>query len=134
MFAGYDLAARSVAADEVGGDFYDFEDFGSDMLGVSIGDASGHGLPAALLVRDVVTGLRMGIEKELKVAHVFEKLNRVIHRSRLSSRFVSVFYGELERGREPRLRERGPPAAHPLLPGAAARDSPPRWSCASAGP
>jgi sigma-B regulation protein RsbU (phosphoserine phosphatase) len=95
-FAGYDLAARSVAADEVGGDFYDFEGFGSDMLGVSIGDASGHGLPAALLVRDVVTGLRMGIEKELKVAHVFEKLNRVIHRSRLSSRFVSVFYGELE--------------------------------------
>ncbi len=95
-FAGYDLAARSVAADEVGGDFYDFEPFGDDMLGVSIGDASGHGLPAALLVRDVVTGLRMGIEKELKVAHVFEKLNRVIHRSRLSSRFVSVFYGELE--------------------------------------
>jgi len=95
-FGGYDLAARSVAADEVGGDFYDFEDFGSEMLGVSIGDASGHGLPAALLVRDVVTGLRMGIEKELKVAHVFEKLNRVIHRSRLSSRFVSVFYGELE--------------------------------------
>jgi sigma-B regulation protein RsbU (phosphoserine phosphatase) len=67
------------------------------MLGLSIGDASGHGLPAALLVRDVVTGMRMGIEKELKVAHVFEKLNRVIHRSRLSSRFVSVFYGELER-------------------------------------
>jgi len=96
QFAGFDLAARSVAADEVGGDFYDFEGFGSDMLGVSIGDASGHGLPAALLVRDVVTGLRMGIEKELKVAHVFEKLNRVIHRSRLSSRFVSVFYGELE--------------------------------------
>ena len=96
-FPGYDLAARSVAAEEVGGDFYDFHSFNGDMLGLSIGDASGHGLPAALLVRDVVTGLRMGIEKELKVAHVFEKLNRVIHRSRLSSRFVSVFYGELER-------------------------------------
>jgi phosphoserine phosphatase RsbU/P len=95
-FPGFDLAARSVAAEEVGGDFYDFHVFNGDMLGVSIGDASGHGLPAALLVRDVVTGLRMGIEKELKVAHVFEKLNRVIHRSRLSSRFVSVFYGELE--------------------------------------
>jgi sigma-B regulation protein RsbU (phosphoserine phosphatase) len=63
---------------------------------VAIGDASGHGLPAALLVRDVVTGLRMGLERELKVSHVFEKLNRVIHRSKLSSRFVSVFYGELE--------------------------------------
>jgi phosphoserine phosphatase RsbU/P len=96
-FPGYDLAARSLAAEEVGGDFYDFHSFNGDMLGISIGDASGHGLPAALLVRDVVTGMRMGIEKELKIAHVFEKLNRVIHRSRLSSRFVSVFYGELER-------------------------------------
>jgi sigma-B regulation protein RsbU (phosphoserine phosphatase) len=95
-FAGYELAARSVPADEVGGDFYDFYDLGEGTLGLAIGDASGHGLPAALLVRDVVTGLRMGIEKELKVAHVFEKLNRVIHRSRLSSRFVSVFYSELE--------------------------------------
>src|SRR5512134_214221 len=96
-FAGYELAARSVAADEVGGDFYDFYDLGEGTLGLAIGDASGHGLPAALLVRDVVTGLRMGIEKELKMTHVFRKLNRVIHRSRLSSRFVSVFYGELER-------------------------------------
>jgi sigma-B regulation protein RsbU (phosphoserine phosphatase) len=95
-FPGYELAARSLAAEEVGGDFYDFHDLGSDILGLAIGDASGHGLPAALLVRDVVTGMRMGIERELKVAHVFEKLNRVIHRSRLSSRFVSVFYGELE--------------------------------------
>src|SRR3990172_6015129 len=96
-FPGYELAARSVPADEVGGDFYDFYDLGEGTLGLAIGDASGHGLPAALLVRDVVTGLRMGIEKELKVAHVFEKLNRVIHRWRLSSRFVSVFYCELER-------------------------------------
>jgi sigma-B regulation protein RsbU (phosphoserine phosphatase) len=95
-FPGFDLAARSVAAEEVGGDFYDFHGFNGGMLGLSIGDASGHGLPAALLVRDVVTGMRMGLEKELRVAHVFEKLNRVIHRSRLSSRFVSVFYGELD--------------------------------------
>jgi len=95
-FPGYEVACRSVATEEVGGDFYDFHDLGDDILGLAIGDASGHGLPAALVVRDVVTGLRMGIEKDLKIAHVFAKLNRVIHRSRLSSRFVSVFYGELE--------------------------------------
>ncbi len=95
-FTGFDLACRSLAAEEVGGDFYDFHDLGEGALGLAIGDARGHGLPAALLVRDVVTGLRMGIEKNLKVAHVFTKLNQVIHRSRLSSRFVSVFYGEIE--------------------------------------
>jgi sigma-B regulation protein RsbU (phosphoserine phosphatase) len=95
-FSGFELACRSLAAEEVGGDFYDFLPLGPELLGLAIGDASGHGLPAALLVRDVVTGLRMGIEKDLKVTYVFGKLNRVIHRSNLSSRFVSVFYGELE--------------------------------------
>ena len=95
-FPGYELAARSRPAEEVGGDFFDFAVFDEDLLGLSIGDASGHGLPAALLVRDVVTGLRMGLEKDMKMTHAFAKLNRVIHRSTLSSRFVSVFYGELE--------------------------------------
>ncbi len=95
-FQGFEIACRSIAAEEVGGDFFDFLPFDSDLLGLAIGDASGHGMPAALLVRDVVTGLRMGIERELKVTHVLRKLNRVIHRSNLSSRFVSVFYGELE--------------------------------------
>jgi sigma-B regulation protein RsbU (phosphoserine phosphatase) len=94
-FAGYSIACRSVPTEEVGGDFYDFVSLGEGMLGIAIGDASGHGLPAALLVRDVVTGLRMGIEKDLKIAPVFERLNRVVHRSNLTSRFVSVFYGEL---------------------------------------
>jgi sigma-B regulation protein RsbU (phosphoserine phosphatase) len=96
-FAGYDIACRSIPADEVGGDFFDFQVLEDDTLAVAVGDASGHGLPAALLVRDVVTGLRMGIAKDLKLGPVFEKLNEVIHRSHLSSRFVSVFYGELER-------------------------------------
>ncbi len=95
-FEGYDIACNSVPAEEVGGDFFDFISLGDQLMGLAIGDASGHGLPAALLVRDVVTGLRMGVEKHLKTTYVFEKLNSVIYRSRMSSRFVSVFYCELE--------------------------------------
>jgi sigma-B regulation protein RsbU (phosphoserine phosphatase) len=95
-FPGYDIACLSIPAEEVGGDFFDFISFAPEVLGLAVGDASGHGLPAALLVRDVVTGLRMGLERDLKVVPVFTKLNRVIHRSKLTSRFVSVFYGELE--------------------------------------
>jgi sigma-B regulation protein RsbU (phosphoserine phosphatase) len=93
---GYQIAGRSQPAELVGGDFYDYFPFDDDMFGVSIGDASGHGLPAALLVRDVVTGLRMGLEKEWKMVHTLEKLNRIIHRSTYSSRFISLFYGEFE--------------------------------------
>ncbi len=95
-FAGFDLAAHSRPAEQVGGDWFDFLPLGEGSLGISIGDASGHGLPAALMARDVVIGLRMGIEKELKAGHALEKLNRVLHASTLSSRFASLLYGELE--------------------------------------
>lgn len=94
--AGYETAGRSQPAEAVGGDFFDFSVFGEDVFSVAMGDASGHGLPAALLVRDVVTGLRMGVEKEMKMAEAMQKLNRVIHRSTLSARFVSLFYAEIE--------------------------------------
>lgn len=97
-FPPYEMAQRSHPAEEVGGDFFDYRDvLSEEILGIAIGDASGHGLPAALLVRDVVIGLRMGLEKDLRIASVFQRLNRVIHESTLSSKFISVFYGELEK-------------------------------------
>lgn len=95
-FQGFELAAVSRPAEEVGGDWYDFLPLGEGLLGLAIGDASGHGLPAALMARDVVVGLRMGIEREFTAEHALVKLNRVLHRSTLSSRFTSLVYGELE--------------------------------------
>jgi serine phosphatase RsbU (regulator of sigma subunit) len=96
VFDGYDISGRSMAAELVGGDLYDYHIFDSKMIGLAIGDASGHGLPAALMARDVITGLRMGVERELKISALFAKLNRVINGSFLSSRFISLVYGELE--------------------------------------
>jgi sigma-B regulation protein RsbU (phosphoserine phosphatase) len=96
IFKGYDLAGHSIPADEVGGDIFDFPLVDEHLLGLAVGDASGHGLPAALQARDVVTGLRMGVERDLKITAVLRRLNRVIHDSGLTSRFVSLFYGELE--------------------------------------
>ena len=95
-FDGYDLAAVSVAAESVGGDVFDWVPLDADTLALMVADASGHGLPAALQARDVVTGLRMGIERDYKINRTVEKLNRVIHRSGLTSRFVSLVTGELE--------------------------------------
>ena len=96
FIAGYETAGRSQPAEVVGGDFFDFSIFDDEVFSVAVGDASGHGLPAALLVRDVVTGLRMGVEKEMKMAEAMQKLNRVIHRSTLSARFISLFFAEIE--------------------------------------
>lgn len=93
---GYQIAVRAYTTEIVGGDLYDFFEFDDNNFGVCIGDASGHGIPAALLVRDIVIGLRMGLEKHMKMVYTFLKLNSVIYRSTYSSRFVSLFYGEIE--------------------------------------
>ncbi len=96
-FSPYDIHGRAVPAEAVGGDLFDFLPISDRTLGIAVADASGHGLPAALQARDVITGLRMGIEENLKIVSTVQKLNRVINRSTLAARFVSLFYGELER-------------------------------------
>jgi serine phosphatase RsbU (regulator of sigma subunit) len=96
QISSYQISARSQPAELVGGDLFDFFKFDDEVFGFCIGDASGHGLPAALLVRDVVIGLRMGLERNMKMVYTLQKLNKVIYRSTYSTRFISLFYGEIE--------------------------------------
>ena len=93
---GYDIGAASAPADDVGGDVYDVQEVEADVLGLLIADASGHGLPAALQARDVVIGMRMGQAEDEKITATISRLNRVINQTSLASRFISLFYGELE--------------------------------------
>lgn len=93
---GYQVAAFSQPAELVGGDLYDYYNFDDGNFGFCVGDASGHGLPAALMVRDVITGLRMGLEKHMKMVHTLKKLNSVIYQSVYSARFISLVYAEME--------------------------------------
>lgn len=98
QYAGYDIWGRTVPAEIVSGDFYDFIPVSDNILGLVIADGSGHGLPAALVVRDVYMGLRMATDRDFKIVRTLEKLNHIIHRGRLTTKFVSLFYGELETG------------------------------------
>jgi sigma-B regulation protein RsbU (phosphoserine phosphatase) len=92
----FDIAGYTVPAEIVGGDFFDFIQVSERIQGIAIADASGHGLPAALQVRDVYTGLRMGVARDFKIVRTVERLNRIIHQSRMTTKFVSLFYGEVE--------------------------------------
>ena len=94
---GYEIFGQSQPAEIVGGDFYDYFEYDQDNFGVALGDASGHGIPAALLVRDVVIGLRMGLALEMRLVQTVKKLNTVIQKSTYSTNFVSMFIGEVEK-------------------------------------
>jgi sigma-B regulation protein RsbU (phosphoserine phosphatase) len=96
VYGRFDLAGRSEPMEWVGGDFYDYIPITDKILGLAIADVSGHGLPAALQVRDIYMGLRMGLSRDFKIVRTVERLNNIIHKSTLTSRFVSMFYGELE--------------------------------------
>jgi phosphoserine phosphatase RsbU/P len=98
QYAGYDIWGRTVPAEIVSGDFYDYIPVSDNILGLAIADGSGHGLPAALVVRDVYMGLRMATDRDFKIIRTLEKLNHILHRGRLTTKFVSLFYGELETG------------------------------------
>ncbi|MBK5260421.1 MAG: PP2C family protein-serine/threonine phosphatase [Thermoanaerobaculia bacterium] len=98
QYAGFDIWGRTVPAEIVSGDFYDFIPVSENVLGIAIADGSGHGLPAALVVRDIYMGLRMATDRDFKIIRTLQKLNHIIHRSRLTTKFVSLFYGELETG------------------------------------
>ena len=95
-YGGFELAGRSDPMETVGGDFFDYIPITDKILGLAIADVSGHGLPAALQVRDIYMGLRMGMARDFKIVRTVERLNDIIHQSTLTSRFVSLFYGELE--------------------------------------
>lgn len=113
---GFEIAARSVPAETVGGDVYDVIPVDPECLSLALGDASGHGLPAALEARDVVIGARMGILCGVRLAGLVSRLNEVLAGTTLSSRFVSLLLGELDAGGGFRYVNAGHPP--PILVGA----------------
>jgi PAS domain S-box-containing protein len=72
---GYDVAAYYQPATEVGGDFYDFLELEDGHLGLLVGDATGHGMPAALLMATTRGMLRAGAQTSDSPSEVLERVN-----------------------------------------------------------
>jgi serine phosphatase RsbU (regulator of sigma subunit) len=94
-FDGFEIASAFRPADLVSGDLFDYLTVSDCCVGIAIADSSGHGLPAALLARDVITALRTVAGSGIRVASIVERVNAVIQHAALSGTFVSLFYGQL---------------------------------------
>jgi phosphoserine phosphatase RsbU/P len=99
----FEIFAEILPAKEVGGDFYDFFLIDNDRLGIVIGDVSGKGVPAAILMAVTRTLLHATALKESSPSDCLDYVNDILVGQSDPSMFVTVFYsilntrtGELE--------------------------------------
>jgi sigma-B regulation protein RsbU (phosphoserine phosphatase) len=91
----FDIYASMVAANEVGGDFYDFFLIDKHRLGFVIGDVSGKGISAAIFMAVSRTLIRATGLKGDSVSECMGYVNNLLCKESVSSMFVTVFYGIL---------------------------------------
>jgi serine phosphatase RsbU (regulator of sigma subunit) len=91
LFAPYYQPAR-----DVGGDFYDFLTFEDGRLGLVIGDVSGKGIPAALLMATVHTMLRTAVQGTISPGEVLARVNELLVAEIPEGMFVTCFFALLD--------------------------------------
>jgi serine phosphatase RsbU (regulator of sigma subunit) len=88
-YAGLCLQAR-----QVGGDYFDFLDLGQARLGLVIGDVSGKGIAAALLMANLQANLRSQSATALEHPELFlRSVNRMFYENTVDSAYASLFFG-----------------------------------------
>lgn len=91
----FDIYASMVAANEIGGDFYDFFIIDKHRLGFVIGDVSGKGISAAIFMAVCRTLIHATGLKGDSVNECMRYVNNLLCKESVSSMFVTVFYGIL---------------------------------------
>lgn len=94
---GIDCAGGCRPALGVGGDYYDFLPLPGGRLGVVIGDVSGKGIAAALLMASLQASVRgQSLRGEPDLAGLIQSVNSLIYESSTSSRYATLFYAQLD--------------------------------------
>lgn len=96
QLAGYELAARNVPCRTVGGDYYDFVPYPDGRLAVVVGDVSGKGMPAALLMSSLQARVGMLAETQPDPASAVAVLNRNVAARCPLGTFITFFYALLD--------------------------------------
>lgn len=90
--AGLKISRVNKPAAEVGGDYFDFFNLGSNRLGVVIADASGKNVPAAIIMTVFKTTLSTMELENLSASEVLTRANRIIAKNITNDRFITAMY------------------------------------------
>jgi sigma-B regulation protein RsbU (phosphoserine phosphatase) len=96
QIAGCTIAAAWTPAHAVGGDYMDLIPLGEDRLAIAIGDVSGKGMPAALLMSNLQAAVRALATGQRAAKEITARLNQIICANTTSNKFITFFYGLLE--------------------------------------
>ena len=97
--SGYDIAGTSLPARAVGGDYYDYIPLPDARWGLGVGDVSGKGLPASLLMSNVQATLRGQALLTDAVGTCLAHTNQLLCQRIRRGTFVTLFYGVLDPAR-----------------------------------
>jgi phosphoserine phosphatase RsbU/P len=89
---GLDVAGHNAPCRTVGGDYYDFFPYGSSRIAMVLGDVSGKGMPASLLMMGLQARVQVLIEEPKSLADVMTRLNRITSANCPSNRFITLFF------------------------------------------
>lgn len=93
----FKICAGSTPSRTVGGDFYDFIEIDDGRrIGMVIADASGKGVPAALMIAQIQAIIRSEINNGNRIATMMRNTNTQIEMSSSAETYVTLFYAELE--------------------------------------
>lgn len=92
---GFEIATHYETWEQIGGDFYDFIELPLGNLGIAVGDVSGKGIWAALLMFVVRTALRAHAEHEYAMREIMSQVNNLLHADTEAEQFATLSYGVL---------------------------------------
>jgi len=93
---GWEIAPHYRPAREVGGDFYDFFELEDGQFGLVVGDATGKGMPAALVMATTCGMLRAVAKSSNSPGEVLERVNEALSARIPPNMFVTCFYALLD--------------------------------------
>ncbi len=96
LLPGYDIAGTSIPAKMVGGDYFDFIRIDGRSLALCLGDVSGKGMPAALLMANLQATLRAQITHCISPKECLQRSNALLYRSTDADKFATLFCGVLD--------------------------------------
>lgn len=90
---GLDIGIISMAANQMGGDYYNFVDHGNQRFGIALADIIGKGIPAALCMSMIKYAMESFYDHHLMPQSMLQQLNRVVERNVDPSMFITMVYG-----------------------------------------